>query len=363
MTTPLHDIAIIGAGPIGIEAAVSLRQAGFSIAHFEAGQIGSTIAWYAPGTTFFSSSERLQIADVPLRTLTQQKPTREEYLQYLRTVVEFYKLDISLYTLVTKVSRPSESEPFSLQVTRCNAGYGSPKRDSSFEEQAPPQTVLAKKIVLAIGDMHKPQMIGISGEDLPHVSHYLEEPHQYFGAQIVIIGAMNSAVEAAIRLSRLGARVTMVIRCKEFDKKRIKYWLYPELITLIHEKVIKLYADSEVQEIVSDAVIIRQRDEVISLKAERVLALTGYTQDSSLFREIGITLHGERRQAPSYDKDTMETNVSGVYVAGTAVAGTQVGGVREFIETSHIHVQRIVNHLVGSPPPSGGVRPEGEREL
>lgn len=335
-------VAIVGAGPIGIELAVALKQAGIDHIQLEAGPIGDTLTWWAPQTPFFSSPERIAIAGVPLQTDDQTKATREEYLTYLRTVVQLFDLDIRLYERVTAIKRTSDDGPFEL-TTRARTDE---------------RTVIADKVVLAVGDMQVPRRLGIPGEDLPHVSHYLGEPHQYFRQRVLIVGGKNSAVEAAIRLHRIGADVTISYRGREFSK-RVKYWLRPELLALIREDRIGFLPGTVPVEITAGRVVLDDVDEETGTplgkpfehEADMVLLLTGYEQDVPLFQQAGITLVGDARK-PEHDERTMETNVPGVYVAGTAAAGTQ-RGVTVFIETAHVHVDRIVAHLTGGTVAEG----------
>jgi thioredoxin reductase (NADPH) len=207
----------------------------------------------------------------------------------------------------------------------------------------------AKRVVLAIGDMHGARMLGIPGEGFGHVSHYLREPHAYFRRRVVIIGGRNSAVEAAIRLWRVGAEVTISYRRERFDSERIKYWLLPEIEGLIRKGKIGWRPMTEAVEITGTAARLQSigdgREELV--EADDVLALTGYVQDPALFRACGIELVGESL-APAHNPATMETNVPGIYVAGTAMAGTQ-SRFKVFIETSHVHVERIVWAITGRP--------------
>ena len=217
------------------------------------------------------------------------------------------------------------------------------------------RTWIATNVVVAIGDMHRPRMLGVPGENLPHVSHYLGDPHQYFRRRVLIVGGKNSAVEAAIRCVRIGARVTLSYRGSEFSREKVKFWLLPEVEAMIRDKRIDFLPRSNVLQIKRDVVLLTQTTgggsvEELRVPAEVVLLLTGYEQDSTLFEQAGVTLEGPGRK-PRFDERTMETNVSGLYVAGTASAGTQLGGVKEFIETSHVHVDRIVAALSGAPAP------------
>ncbi len=211
----------------------------------------------------------------------------------------------------------------------------------------------AEKVVLAIGDMHRPRKIGVPGEDLPHVSHYFRDPHSYFRRKVLIVGGKNSAVEAAIRCVRIGSDVTLSYRKEEFSEKSVKFWLLPESWAMIRDGRIRYLPNTTVSEIRHDAVLLVATDESeapLEVAADCVLLMTGYEQDATLFELAGVTLTGAGRR-PQFDPRTMETNVPGLFVAGTASAGTQSGGVKEFIETSHVHVDRIVAVLKGESPP------------
>ena len=346
MSEVTAEVLLVGAGPIGIEMAVALSRAGIEYTHVEAGQIGSTIEWYAPQTHFFSSPERIAIAGVPLQTLDQTKATREEYLRYLRAVVLQFDLVIHTFERMTRIEKRDDG---SFDVTTlCN------------DE---PRQWIAHNVILAIGDMHRPRRIGVPGEDQPHVSHYFRDPHGYFRRRVMIVGGKNSAVEAAIRCVRVDARVTVVHRGEDFDPDRVKFWLLPEIRAMVREGRLEFLPQTVVQEIRRDSAIAKRFDDqgestLVEIPADFVLLLTGYEQDSTLFEMAGVTLEGESRR-PRLDPETMETDVPGLFVAGTAVAGTQIGGVREFIETSHVHVDRILATLKGEPPPAAVV-PEFE---
>ena len=335
------DIVIIGAGPIGIELGVALKEAGMDYLHLEAGQVGSTMQWWSPGTKYFSSPERIGIAGVPLVVEHEEKATREHYLNYLRTVVGTFDLDIETYTRVTRIDK--DNDGFTLHTARSFHGVGGPHEQgfdpSTLREL---ETIRANRLVLAIGDMHTPRMLDIPGEDLPHVAHYLGDVHQYANQPVLIVGGKNSGVEAAIRLFRAGAQVTMVHRGQWFDPDRIKYWLYPEIEYLIKKDKIRYIPSANVTQITPTHATLDTGDEI---EARFVLLLTGYVQDPDLFTQLGVELLTDDRK-PRHDLKTMQTNVPGVYVAGTASAGTQ-RRTKVFIETSHIHVDRIVAALQG----------------
>jgi thioredoxin reductase (NADPH) len=320
----IYEVAIVGAGPIGIELAVALKEANISTVHFEAGQIGATIEWYAPGTTFFSSSDRISICGVPLETPNQAKATREEYLRYLRSVVRQFDLKIRTYDPVTGISK--EKDYFKL----ISAGG----------------ETSAKRVVLAIGDMQLPNLLDIPGEDLPYVSHYFRDPHTYFGKKVLIVGGKNSAAEAAIRLYRIGCDVTLSYHAAELNFERIKFWIAPELRSLIASKSIKFLGDSKLKEIADHKAIFTVQGKESAYQYDFVLLLTGYCQDPSLFEKFGIELVGDTK-IPVYDPETMETNIPEIFIAGTACAGSQVKSHKEFIETTHVHVNRIVGRITG----------------
>jgi thioredoxin reductase (NADPH) len=324
------DVLIVGGGPIGIELAIALKARGIAYVQLEAAQIGSTIGWYAPQTHFFSSPERIAIAGVPLQTLDQTKATREEYLNYLRAVVLQFDLRIETFERLISLRKAADGW---FEATSVRA--------------AGERRWRARNVVLAIGDMHRPRRIEVPGEDQPHVSHYFGDPHQYFRRRVLIVGGQNSAVEAAIRCYRVGAQVTLSYRGRELDEKRIKFWLLPEIRSLIRDGRLTYLPNTVVREIRGDRVLLDPPGEV---EADAVLLLTGYEQDTDLFEQAGVTLDGAGRR-PRFDEQTMETNVPGLFVAGTGSAGTQLGGVKEFIETSHVHVDRIVAALTRSAPP------------
>lgn len=311
--------AIIGAGPIGIELAVALEQAGVDYLHFDAGQIGSTMQWYPLEMTFHSSAERLAIAGVPIQVPDQQKPKREEYLAYLRAVVQQFKLEIRTFERVTHVRRLD---------------------DTTFELVTTKGTYRVDAIVIAIGAMHAPKLLGIPGEELPHVTHYFHDPHTYFAKKLLIIGGRNSAVEAAVRCQRAGAGVTISYRRADFESS-VKFWLLPEIRSMIRDQRVRFLPNTTPVEIRESSVVL---DPIGEVPADFVLALTGYRQDPTLFEMLGIELQGPDRK-PRHDETTMETNVPRVFVAGTAVAGSPAERVSVIVEDCHVHVPRIVAAL------------------
>ena len=319
-------VAIIGAGPIGLELHVALKQAGIDVVQFDAGQIGSTIEWYPPQMLFHSSSDRLALAGVPIQTANQQKITREEFLAYLRALVQQFGLGVRTYERVTRV------------VKLPGGGFELTTQALDGEHRT-----RAEQVVLAIGAMHAPRLLGVPGEELPHVSHYLGDPHIYFGKRLLIVGGRNSAVEAAVRCSRAGADVTISYRGADFDPKVVKFWLLPEVRALIRDGLVRFLPRTNVAEIRRGTVLLDPAQEIA---ADFVLLMTGYRQDPTMFEMLGVGLEGPQRQ-PVHDPETMETNVPGVFVAGTAVAGTPPRKVAVIVETCHVHVPRIVAAIRG----------------
>lgn len=327
------DVAVVGAGPIGLELAVALKRAGVDYLHFDAKQIGYTVSWFAPGTRFFSSNERIAIAGVPLHTPDQGKATREAYLSYLRGVVEQFDLKLNTYEPVVGIER---REGEFLLTTRPRGGE---------------RMCRARRLVLVTGGTDRPRRLDVPGEDLGHVSHYFQDPHLYFRKKLLIVGGKNSAVEAALRCHYAGARVSLSYRRAELNAKTIKYWLLPEINDLMKAGRIAGYFNTMATEITPTHVRLRpcSGEGALDLEFDFVLLLTGYVQDNALPRLAGVELNGEC-QAPVFDERTMESNVPGLYLAGTVVAGTQ-DKYRVFIENCHVHVERILAALTGAPPP------------
>ncbi|MFW6068041.1 MAG: NAD(P)-binding domain-containing protein [Chloroflexota bacterium] len=331
------DVAIIGGGPIGIEMAIALQEAGVHYILFEARQIGHTISTWPPHTHFYSTPEHVALAGIPVHNLDQRSVTGEQYLAYLRTLVEYFDLNLHHFEPIESVKA---LEPgFRLQ-TRTQRG---------------PHTYECQKLILATGGMASPRMLGIPGEDLMHVSHYYPGPHRYFRRRLLVVGGKNSALESALRSWRGGAHVTISYRRPQFDFDIVKPHLADDVRTRIDKGEIEFLPSTMPVEITPCDVILAHTDEQFNATdstfrsdADAVLLATGFQADMSLFRQVGAALHGAE-QAPVYDSDTMETTVPGVYVAGTAAGGSQIK-FQYFISTSHDHVARIVKALTGRLP-------------
>ncbi len=343
------DVVLIGAGPIGLEMAVALKEAGVDYVHLEAKQVGHTISWFPRQARFFSSPERIAICGVPLMTVDQSKATREEYLAYLLGIVKQFELPIQTYERVTQLlHEPCDGETRFQVTTECAAGTAHYR---------------ARRVILAMGDMHAPRPLRHAGLDpvpgasLPHVSAYFDEPHPYSGQDLLIVGGKNSAIEAAIRCYRAGARVALCHRRPALSSS-IKYWLKPEIEWLIDSGEIQCYPNSvpvritpthaDLAPVGDDCEPRLDQDSWQRVKADFVLLLIGYVMDPTLLRQAGVELFGPGL-TPRLNPETMETNVPGLYVAGTAAAGTQLS-FKLFIENCHAHVVRVLRHLVGQDP-------------
>jgi thioredoxin reductase (NADPH) len=345
-----YEAAIIGAGPIGLELAVHLRRAGVRYIHFDARQIGHTMTWWPRNTSFFSTTERLSIAGVPIQNNHQGRITGEDYIAYLRGVVEQFDLPIHTYEPVTAVERQGES----------------------FVLSTAPQTGLrryrARRVVLAVGDMHYPNWLNIPGEELPHVSHYFRDPHDYFRRRLLIVGGKNSAVEAALRCWRAGAQVTISYRRPTFDQDRVKHWLLPDLQAQIEAGNIGFLPQTLPLAIRPGCVeLIRMQegrpllDSTFEHPTDFVLLATGFHGDQGLLEMLGVELRGLNR-VPVFDPSTMESNVPGVYLAGTVAAGIQQRYTL-FIENCHEHAAAIAQAITGGRPANVGDVPARNYDL
>jgi thioredoxin reductase (NADPH) len=328
------DVLIVGAGPIGIELALHLKKLGIDYLHLEAGPLGRTLQeLWPPNTRFLSGPDEICLPGYPFDSPAQDRPTAEEYLAYLRGVVRHARLEIRTHEKVTQVQ--SGEGGFELTSLR----HGVQRR------------IGCKRLVLATGDMHRPRLLDVPGRDLPHVHHTLQDPGVYFGCEVLIVGGLNSAVEAAIRLFHIGARVSLSYRRDALDSQRISHKLLPIAETLIDKGHIHFLPRTAVVEITPDKTLLAptaaDHDPTDAPRITRtpdfVLPLIGFEADISLMLQAGVAFETPN-SPPQLNKGTMETDVPGLYIAGTASAGNTYGH-EEFIETSHPHVERIVGHL------------------
>ncbi|MGH7699487.1 MAG: YpdA family putative bacillithiol disulfide reductase [Gemmatimonadales bacterium] len=314
-----EDTLIVGAGPIGLACAVSARRRGLDPLVVDAGAVVNSIVRYPVGMTFFTTADRLEIGGHPL-VCAGQKPVREEALKYYRGVVRADGVRVRPYTRLIGAER-SDGE------IRCQV-----------ETRLGAETWSCRKLVLATGYFDHPNPLRVPGEDLPHVSHYFDEPHRSFGLDVVVIGGKNSAVEAALELFRAGARVTLVYRGAAF-KESVKYWLKPDIENRIRDAEIAARLGAQVVRIDPRTVTVRHaggREEALAV--DRVYALTGFHPDFDLFRRIGIALDAETLR-PALDPATLQTNVPGVHMAGSITSGRATSEV--FIENGRFDGEKI----------------------
>jgi thioredoxin reductase (NADPH) len=315
------DVLIIGAGPIGLACAIACQKKGLTHQIVEKGTLVNSIYNYPVNMTFFSTSERLEIGEVPFIS-HNPKPTRSEALEYYRRVTLQWKLNVALYETVEKI----ESNPDSFEVLTDKSRYR------------------ASNIIIATGFYDIPNLMHVPGESLPKVHHYYKDPHVYFGQKIVVVGAANSAVDVAMETWRKGAEVTMVIR-DEHIRDSVKYWIRPDIENRIKEGSIKAYFSSTLNGIREKEVdILSDNGQIISIPNDFVLAMTGYLPDFTFLRSIGIEIGSDADQTPRHDPTTMLTNIQGVYLAGVICGGLKTN--KWFIENSREHADLIVNHII-----------------
>ncbi|MFO7781811.1 MAG: NAD(P)-binding domain-containing protein [Spirochaetia bacterium] len=337
-----HEVIIVGAGPIGLEIGAALERVGRDYIILERGQLAQTIVDWPPMSRFFSSPERMAIAGVPFHTLHQQLAPKEEYLAYLRTVAEVFDLRLHLYETVHRAERRPQGG-FSIE----SAGTYAPDATRSYT---------CDHLVLATGDMAAPNRLGIPGEDLPHVSHFFEDPHRYFRQRLLVVGGRNSAVEAAIRAWRAGAEVAVSYRRASFDSERLYSRHHLEITLLAGKGRIETHLQTVPAAIVPGGATLAEVDEelrptgaVREIEADFVFLATGYREDYSLLHELGARFDGTPA-LPVLDDGSMETSVPGLYVAGTAI-GHKRDGYTTFVGTSHDHARKIVSRITGDLAP------------
>jgi thioredoxin reductase (NADPH) len=319
---PTEAVLIVGAGPIGLACAISAKRRSIDPLVIDAGAICQSITRYPVGMTFFTTPERLEIGNHPITT-SGAKPTREEALKYYRGVARVEGLRIRTYTKLTDITRAGGH----LQAT-VGTGIG----DTREERLA------CKRLVLATGYFDHPNRLNIPGEDLPHVSHYPEEPHRTSGLDVVVVGGKNSAVEMALNAYRAGAKVTLVYRGKSF-KKSVKYWLEPDIENRIKAGEIAARWNTTVCAITPRHLTVQDSSGTVSdIPADLVYLLTGYLPDFDLFRRIGLELDPATGR-PSHNPETLETNVSDVYVAGSVTAGRLTSEI--FIENGRYDGEKV----------------------
>ncbi|QEK51284.1 YpdA family putative bacillithiol disulfide reductase [Pedobacter aquae] len=315
----VYDIIIIGGGPIGLACGIKAKQAGLSYVIIEKGCLVNSIYNYPQNMTFFSTSEKLEIGDVPFVS-NNPKPTRSEALEYYRRVALKFKLNIKLFEKVQTLDKKDDYEI----ITSKNTYKG-------------------KNIILSTGFYDLPALLNVPGEDLPKVYHYYKDPHYFALQKVIVVGASNSSVDAALECYRKGADVTMIIRAEDIGE-RVKYWVRPDIQNRIAEGAIKAYFKSAIKEIKAKEVIVDTPEGELSLANDFVLALTGYQPNFEFLNKMGVAMSEDDKKYPQHNPDTMETNREGIYLAGVICGGMDTH--LWFIENSRIHADMIITSIL-----------------
>ncbi len=314
-----YDVIIVGAGPVGFSCGIEAQQRGFRYLMIEKGCLVNSIFHFPTNMVFFSTSERLEIGNVPFIS-HGDKPTRREALEYYRRVVKFWNLDIHLYETVEFIEKDGKV----------------------FKVKTDKSEYLARAVVISTGFYDHPNRLNVPGEELPKVKHYFDEPHPYAYQKIAVIGGGNSAVDVALETFRRGAEVTMIIREASL-KPGIKYWVKPDIENRIKEGSIKAYFNSVVKEIREEEIEIQTPRGNIILLNDFVFAMTGYHPDYSFLKRIGVQILEDEFRTPYYNKNTFESNVEGVFLAGVVCGG--LASSRWTLENSKIHAEKIMDTL------------------
>ena len=318
-----YDIVCIGAGPTGLATAIEAKRAGMRPLVIDKACLCNSIFHYPVNMVFFTTPELLEIGDLPL-VCAAEKPTRVEALKYYRKAAEHYALELRLFERV-------------LQVDGRDGGF----TVVTASETGAEQKYHCKKITVATGYYDLPNLLGVPGEELPHVSHYYTEPHEYWNQDVGVIGGKNSAAEAALDLYRNGARVTLVHRGRVLGAT-IKYWVRPDIENRIKAGQIKALLDARVEEITKNEIVVAQHAQTKRVPAKQVFVLTGYHPDYSFIENLGVKLDPESRR-PALDPHTLESNVPGIYLAGVVIGGRHTGEI--FIENGRFHGKQIIQAL------------------
>jgi len=315
-----YDLLILGAGPIGLACGIEAKKAGLNYLILEKGALCNSIYNYPVNMTFFSTSERLELAGIPFMS-AGAKPTRTEALEYYRRIYFLFDLRVNLYEEVKTLKK--EAEIFHIHTSK--GAYTS------------------RKIILATGFYDLPNLMNVPGEELPNVLHYYKEPWPFVGQKVLVVGGANSAVDAALECWRKGAQVSMALLGEEVDEN-VKYWVRPDVMNRIKEGSIRAIKNSKVVEILPTEVLLATPEGEVRLPNDWVLALTGYRPNFGLLDQLGVTLSLDEKRQPCYDQTNQESNVPGVYLAGVVCGGLNT---REFfIENSISHAAAIIQDIL-----------------
>lgn len=320
MKKNIFDVIIIGGGPIGLACGIQAKRAGLKYLILEKGVLVNSLYNYPVNMTFFSTSERLEIGNVPFVS-NNNKPTRSEALEYYRRIVTSFGLDIHLFEEVKEVKKSKNY----FRIISSKSEY---------------ETL---NIVVATGFYDIPYLLNVKGEKLPKVKHYYNDPHYYAFQNVLVVGAANSAIDAALETWRKGANVTMIIRGDKISE-RVKYWVKPDIDNRIKEGSIKAYFNSTLKEIREKEVDISTPEGIVTIPNNWVLAMTGYMPNLKFIKDLGVELSADEVCKPTYNETNYETNVKGIYLAGVVCGGMNTH--RLFIENSREHAKKIVKDIV-----------------
>ena len=316
------DIVIVGGGPIGIACGLEAKKNGLTYVILDKGPIVNSLFHYPSNMQFFSSSEKLEIDEIPFIS-KEAKPKRDEALEYYRRIVTSNKLNIKLFEKVENVQ----------------------KNEGTFTVVSEKNTYISKQVVIATGFYDLPNLLNVPGEDLEKVVHYYDNPHYYSGQKVAVIGASNSAIDAALECWRKGADVSLIIRGSEVGQ-RVKYWVRPDIVNRIEEGSIKAYYNTTIKSITENSISLNTENGVVEIENDFVLALTGYKPNFNFLEKLGVNISNDAKKLPEYNPDTMETNIDGLYLAGVICGGMETH--KWFIENSRIHAKMIVSDIISN---------------
>ena len=317
------DVLVVGAGPTGLACAIEAQRAGLRSVLVDKGCLCNSLFHYPSNMTFFTTPELLEIGDMPFSS-PNQKPSRNEALEYYRKVAEHYRLEMRLYQTVASLT--GEDGDFAITTVDQFSRY---------------RSYGARKVILATGYYDLPNYLEVPGEDLPKVLHYYHDPHPYYDQNVVVVGGKNSAAIAALDLWRHGAHVTLVHR-GEAMHHHVKYWILPDINNRIKNGEVTAYFSSSVAAIAKDTVELLTPQGVVTLNNDFVFALTGYHPDFDFLAAVGVQMEGEDR-CPSCDPQSLESNIPGLYLAGVIVAGMRTNEI--FIENGRFHGRQIAQDI------------------
>jgi thioredoxin reductase (NADPH) len=317
------DVLVVGAGPTGLACAIEAQRAGLRSVLVDKGCLCNSLFHYPSNMTFFTTPELLEIGDMPFSS-PNQKPSRNEALEYYRKVAEHYQLEMRLYQNVSSLT--GEDGDFAI---------------TTVDRFARQRVYAARKVILATGYYDLPNYLEVPGEELPKVLHYYHDPHPYYDQKVLVIGGKNSAAIAALDLWRHGAHVTLVHR-GEAMHRHVKYWILPDINNRIKNGEVTAYFSSSVASIAKDSVELLTPQGVVTLENDFVFALTGYHPDFDFLAAVGVQMEGEDR-CPACDPQSLESNIPGIYLAGVIVAGMRTNEI--FIENGRFHGRQIAQDI------------------